>query len=240
MKISKVTMTGADDSIDPEKLLELSKTYPFVEWGILLSRSSFGSNRFPSLRWMNELTYYATKFPHIINFSGHLCGAYVREILLGKFFVENEVGAVPVLFRRYQINTHGQPHEVFFAGLWKILQENPSKEFIFQYDNINTEAFDSCSEKYKNVSALFDLSHGAGILAEDWPKPLTEVKCGYAGGLSPENIIDQLKRIEDKVGDKEIWIDMETHIRSDHDRLFDLKKVETVLQAVEKTGMLAK
>ena len=34
-----VTITGADDSIQPSQLLDLQKEFPFVEWGILLSRN---------------------------------------------------------------------------------------------------------------------------------------------------------------------------------------------------------
>lgn len=244
MKISKVTMTGADDSIQPVKLLALSAIYPFVEWGILLSRNSQGSNRFPSLQWMDRLSNELCEVDHHLNFSGHLCGQYVRQILMGSPQFLREIGMMGAFFKRFQINTHGQPHDFDIKGLREIVQaasnlEN-GVEFIFQYDNINTEAFDMTAAECKNVSALFDLSHGAGVLAEHWPEPLAHVKCGYAGGLSPENIIDQLKRIEDKVGDKEIWIDMETHIRSDNDKLFDLKKVEAVLAAVEKTGLISR
>ncbi len=240
MKISKVTMTGADDSIDSVKLLALSAIYPFVEWGILLSRNSQGKNRFPSLKWMDNLADQICDTDYPLKFSGHLCGDYVREILMGKTHFLEEIGMIGMFFKRYQINTHGEGHSVFFARLWRILETSPELEFIFQYDKVNTEIIEVCAKRYKNVSALFDLSHGAGVLPKAWPEPLLTIKCGYAGGLSPENIIDQLKKIEDKVGDKEIWIDMETHIRSDNDKLFDLKKVEAVLAAVEKTGLISR
>ena len=37
MKLTKVTLTGADDFTDPKRLIEISREYPFVEWGILFS-----------------------------------------------------------------------------------------------------------------------------------------------------------------------------------------------------------
>ena len=83
-----------------------------------------------------------------------------------------------------------------------------------------------------NCSTLFDLSHGAGVLPEQWPKPLPGIRCGYAGGLSPDNIKEQLTLISAAVGDTPIWIDMETHVRSNNDRLFDLGKVEQVLKVL--------
>lgn len=38
--INKVTVTGADDSIDPGDLISIQQEYPFVEFAILLSRKS--------------------------------------------------------------------------------------------------------------------------------------------------------------------------------------------------------
>jgi hypothetical protein len=34
MKITRVTITGADDKIQPEQLIDLSYKYCFVEWAI--------------------------------------------------------------------------------------------------------------------------------------------------------------------------------------------------------------
>ena len=50
-----VTVTGADDSVNPVSLLDLSERYPFVEWGILLSKSGVGNSRFPSYEWLEDL-----------------------------------------------------------------------------------------------------------------------------------------------------------------------------------------
>ena len=43
----------------------------------------------------------------------------------------------------------------------------------------------------------------------------------YAGGLGPDNLEEELKRIEEVAGDRTIWIDMETKVRSDGDRIFE-------------------
>lgn len=232
MNITAVTITGADDSVRPEVLFNLYVKYPFVEWGILLSRNSQGYNRFPSLRWLNRFEYMAD---YLLDFdmpkSGHLCGAYVKEFLMGDTNFIAEIGTIWKIFQRIQINTHGQKHEFDKAGLLNALAQFPDKEFIFQYDNVNKEIFEFAAiNSVPPVSALFDLSHGAGIVPDKWPLPIDKIKCGYAGGLSPVNLEQQLKLIESKVGNSQIWIDMETHIRSNYDRLFDLLKVELVLE----------
>ena len=52
MILDRVTITGADDSIKATDLIPLSKRFPFVEWGILLSKNNEGSFRFPTRDWI--------------------------------------------------------------------------------------------------------------------------------------------------------------------------------------------
>jgi len=87
----------------------------------------------------------------------------------------------------------------------------------------------------RKISPLFDSSGGRGVLSE-WPKipnhNFGPLWCGYAGGLGPNNIVDELFKIEEAVGDAEIWIDMESKIRNSNNELdFDL--CEKVLKAIE-------
>jgi hypothetical protein len=49
------------------------------------------------------------------------------------------------------------------------------------------------------------------------------VPTGYAGGLGPDNLAEELRRIEEVAGDAEVWIDMETNVRTAE--RFDLDKV---------------
>jgi hypothetical protein len=46
-----VTVTGADDSVNPIDLTVHAARFPFLEFGILLSKKQIGSTRFPSLEW---------------------------------------------------------------------------------------------------------------------------------------------------------------------------------------------
>lgn len=232
--IEIVTITGADNSIRPGALKKISAAFPFAEWGILVSRNSIGGNRFPDLEWLQELAIIKKDMPEL-RLSCHLCGSYVREILIGDASFINEIGAeVFAMFDRVQINTHGRPHDYHYDSMVDFMNSHSRKQFIFQFDNVNAEILSAALAGGVNASTLFDLSHGAGVLPEAWPDPIPRVPCGYAGGLSPENLSKQIELIEGKVGDRRIWIDVETKVRSENDEQFDLQKVVTFLQIAEE------
>ena len=231
MKITKVTMTGADDSIAPEALHPISQKYPFVEWGILRSRSQNGSNRFPSQKWIKALNQSQSPASRL-HLCAHLCGKYVREVLEdGNFEWLTEKNEFTNIYERIQVNFHAERHKVHHE-FSEIISGNSDYEFIFQMDGTphNERIFYDVLQAEANVVPLFDISGGIGAVPSVWPEPLPAVYCGYAGGLGPETIVEQLKKIEHVVGDREIWIDMETRIRSNHDSQFDLEKVVECLE----------
>jgi len=231
MKIDRVTLTGANDKTNIQDLIALSKDYPFAEWGILLSKSSEGSPRFPSLKWMEQLNNHDNE----LNLSGHLCGRWVRDIVrLGQLSFVQERHMIWSAFKRIQINFHGEQLTVSdkFYDLLGYLK-NFDKQFIFQMDIENDELFYDALKAGVNAVPLFDTSHGAGISPDSWPAVIENVYCGYAGGLSPENLKSELDKIANVVGDKTIWIDAETKVRSDNDLTFDLAKVEAFLKIAE-------
>lgn len=232
--ISIVTLTGADNGTNPQDLLNLSEKYPFAEWAILVQggkSADFGKPRWPSYDWITELTPIA----HKLNLSLHLCGMYVNEILQGNIdFITMDLAPFWKMFKRVQINTHGIPHSFHAVKMAELMNIYPEKEFIFQYDEVNDNILYNAKHNEVKCSALFDLSHGAGLLPNQWPLPITNIKCGYAGGISPSNVVEQIEKVNSIVGEIDTWIDMETHIRSDFDKIFDLEKVETVLSLSAK------
>jgi hypothetical protein len=224
VNLDRVTITGADDSISPENLIGLTEKYPFVEWGILFSSSRQGTPRYPSDRWIENLSLLTDSLP---NLSAHLCGKFVRDLVLeanptwwGMY------DRVSRIFNRVQLNFHGQFHKAAPKFSEKIMSLN--HEFILQHDGENDETILKLGADLP-VFPLFDRSGGAGVVPGSWPKPIWKYQ-GYAGGLGPENIEDELHRISDVVGDSKVWIDMETRVRSNDDRTFDLKKVEACLR----------
>lgn len=225
--IDKVTITGADNSITPKDLIKLTDMYPFVEWGILVSKNRFGTPRYPSLEWMKELK--EVKKEHDMKLSCHLCGMYVRELMKGNDIAMVELAEIWDMFERVQINFHAINHVVDREAMTRLLLKYPEKEFIFQYDDVNNEIAKTAKEAGVNCSILFDKSGGDGVLPAEWPFPVENMKCGYAGGLSPWNVEEQIELIKDKAGDLNIWIDVETHVRSINDKLFDIILVDRFL-----------
>lgn len=226
-------MTGADDSIRPAQLAEFSERFPFVEWGILHSKTQIGGPRFPSWQWLDELTIINQNLDRPMDLSLHLCGSYVRQFVSGydDQIMALECALTP-MFGRIQLNFHAIPHGASTA-LIELIKKYSNHEFIFQYDGVNDSLMRKAADAGCNVSALFDQSGGAGILPVEWPRPLEGIKCGYAGGLSPLNLADQIKAILERAGDIETWLDIETHVRSNSDREFDLRKVRECLEIVE-------
>lgn len=235
MKLKYVTMTGADDGTDITHLLELSKEFPFVEWGLLVSTKTDYRPRMPSPQWIYQLLT-AAEFDDI-NLSLHICGKPVRDMLMGVFH-ERLTWLLSERFQRFQINTHAEKHEWDYNGITLI--RSFGLKPIFQIDGINESLFDECCEdNVPQLQAIFDLSHGAGVLPKSWPKVYgednngDEIHCTYAGGLGPENLSEQLKRIADVAGENTVSIDMETRVRSNNDQTFDLSKVRKCLEIAQ-------
>jgi hypothetical protein len=241
MKLNLVTVTGADDSTPVADILKIAEEFPYAEFGILLSSGSMGFRRFPSGSWLVELVSAVIEKNLDLNLSGHLCGAWVRQFMLGNFPTAELCAIHPEfikagVFKRWQINTHGIPHKNNTTALAQAVTELGSRNqsVIFQHDNANTNTLLSIQGLgCKNIATLFDLSHGAGVLPDAWPRPMPDIYCGYAGGMSPENVADQLTKIEPLVGDNETWIDAETHLRTPDDQKFDLDKVRAFLTAAK-------
>lgn len=230
--ITKVTITGADNSINPVDLLVLSYKYPFVEWGILVSKNNYGTNRFPSIEWLYTLENAKNFYPSM-KLSCHICGKYVRDLCSGSASTIEDLWEFWYMFDRIQLNFHNISHKVN-EDFIDLLSEHMDKEFIFQFDDVNNQIINAVHEAGINCSALFDTSGGNGILPTEWPDHLGKIKCGYAGGLSPDNLKEQIRLIGLKTRGFKIWIDMESHVRSNNDYQFDLKKVEECLKIAEK------
>lgn len=209
----RVTITGADNEVDPLELSRLSHEYPFVEWGILYSRKRMGTPRYPDLDWIDHLA--KTVDPCTAALSLHLCGAAARDVLTGEAGWPN----APAL-ARIQINGYrGRPHR---------LEQFHASDFVLQVrdaDHLPDAAVDALS--LPSASILWDPSGGRGEVQETWPLAPAGVRMGIAGGITPDTVVRMVHEARHAAAS---WIDMETGVRTD-DR-FDMDKVRAVLQAV--------
>jgi phosphoribosylanthranilate isomerase len=246
--IKTVTVTGASDDTSFEDMAAIQARFPFVEWGILHSERMAGkSNRFPTDKWLiNSINFSEDTFR--LNLSVHLCGNVVKTFLTKPFveinksiskedyeffdrFVMLSIILDNKVVNRVQINTHGEKHKYDIDAIESYLNFAPHVEFIAQYDGVNDYIHKLYDRGHTNISALYDLSHGAGVLPEDWDEPLDGIFTGYAGGLSPDNLEEQLKKLDDVASIRHIWIDAETWLRTNDQ--FDLDKVVKFLEIAE-------
>jgi hypothetical protein len=211
-----VTITGADDNVDPHELLNLTLSFPFVEWGILISPRRSGTPRYPTNDWRRRFARIVG--PHDPNVSAHYCGRLARELVAGTFPL---FGLHPI-FERVQINGFAP------GNIEHIRRMERDVEFILQCGNMSRLpelVMDAVA--LGNTSILLDASGGRGVEAPTWARPTSTVKLGYAGGIGPENVTSVL----DALGDgAPCWIDMESGVRTND--AFDIAKVRSVLEQV--------
>lgn len=159
----------------------------------------------------------------------HLCG----DAFLG--FIEGEGRILDLMhgFQRIQLNlkfgdVDGKYDE---AALLARVRENPQWKFIIQYGK-EKNALLPLLKDIPNHAVLFDDSAGRGISPDSWDAPLAGHFCGYAGGMTPDNVQRNIDLIAKAAHGSETWIDMESGIRKNDE--FDLEKCRKVLAIAKK------
>lgn len=236
MILDRVTITGVDDSVAMAHPYQLSIQYPFVEWGILFSADRQGSSRYPSFEWLRLFHRFEETIP--VNWSAHLCGRWARDAMVGRASWWEAYGHIAPRFGRVQLNLADvtYPSSELNDGMLRsyhatsTLLRRPHR-FIIQ-SGASPEpselAQDLVSVGSPHARVLFDGSGGRGMLSKSWQHAWWP-SCGYAGGLNPDNVVEQLKLMATCTSaNQRIWIDMESGVRTD-DR-FDLGKVRRVLE----------
>lgn len=223
------TLTGVDDYTPIGELFQLAKIYPFVEWGVLYSETEVGQGRYPSMEYIGELCNRIAKQDPLEStrprFAMHVCGRAVKKLMRGELpFVQH--------FDRIQVNFNSRQYtEGEKRALFTYL---PGKTIITQHNENNTELVDLFAS-HANHAILFDASGGRGLTPDAWPARIANIACGYAGGLSLDNLHEELPRIAAACGGRPDWIDMESSLRNARD-MFDLGRAVLSLEIVDTSG----
>mmetsp|Transcript_41200 Transcript_41200/g.74476 ORF Transcript_41200/g.74476 Transcript_41200/m.74476 type:complete len:257 (+) Transcript_41200:79-849(+) len=241
VSLDTVGFCGVDDSVDPAELVTLSNSFPWIEWGILCQPGHEGTPR-------NPTPQYVERLGQVLKASGarvaaHMCGGDATRVMRGDVERIQQVSDI-LGCRRIQVNLGTAPWEKEDGvdGLCKVVTSFPSLEFILQTTKkVEDELLPILMDpavKPRNLAVLYDPSVGTGVEPPGWPAPLADVHCGYAGGLSPERIEQQLHGISNNsvLGySGTVWIDMESSLRSkldDGQDIFDLERVRQVIDKV--------
>mmetsp|Transcript_13332 Transcript_13332/g.16062 ORF Transcript_13332/g.16062 Transcript_13332/m.16062 type:complete len:278 (+) Transcript_13332:648-1481(+) len=238
---------GADDSVHPHMLGIIAHAYPFVEFGVLFRPDKEGEPRYASKEWVDKLSSVVASSGGTMKLAAHLCGSRVNEVLKGD---DTFLSTLPKLgFQRVQINaTAVNGVDVSnLAGQVSTVADlmtcHPELEFILQKNDetkplwqglLKLDTFGGGGGLLPpHVSMLVDESKGTGVLASSWPKAPEEYPIGYAGGIGPANIVSVLEGVLQASQGKDIWIDMESSLRSTKNGqdVFDLDKCYSVIHA---------
>lgn len=223
-----ITLTGADNSTPQDAFWALAKASTFgeenlsdIEWGILYSVSNQGTGRYPSFKWIERLAERIKVKPAGPSFALHVCGRAVGDFLYGR----GHVTEVARAFNRIQINFRSQ--EFSLAEIEACIRRNASKTIITQHNEANRRLWQHMAH-LDNHAVLFDESGGRGKAPMNRGPHLELVSCGYAGGLGPDNLAAELRRIQMASGGLPYWVDMEGKLRNEQDQ-FDVERAAQCL-----------
>jgi len=224
IKPVRVTFTGADPSCSLDALMGLLEEAPWVELAFLYSESRRGDGRYPLASWIRETVDTIEECIGRGRVALHLCGRARFRFLEGQE-VDPELGSLD-RFARIQLN--GKLTREYGNAMDTLLQGHPERRIIVQ-DTHSEDLLAALPPFGSPLQVLFDASGGRGILRTSWPQPIVGHVCGYAGGLGPENIGREIRRIAAAAGGRPYWIDMEGRLRDEHDH-FIVERARKVLQ----------
>jgi phosphoribosylanthranilate isomerase len=211
-----VSITGADDAVDPRRLVELSEEYPFVEWGILHLPHKEGTPRNPTSGWRWKLAQARNARAGgqpAVRTALHLCSDDVFSAILAGTESPTLLAEL-AQYDRVQLNINArrmtfEPSEIVklyealrWLGIPIIMQAHEGTEagirrFVSQVARTQVDSpwllrLSLAAIDKGDIAILLDNSKGKGVAPEGWRAPVSQaghpLHTGYAGGISPDNI----------------------------------------------------
>lgn len=230
MKLSYCTFTGVDEETSLSDIISLSNSYPIIEWGFLFSPKQQGQpGRYLSTK--NLLKIFEI-LPVEVKVALHFCGSGTYNLLNENLEELDLLKAITKRNGRIQLNFNQTKKPINIENLKKLILSEPKTTFITQHNQSNNLLWNNFID-LPNYAILFDSSGGNGISCNEWPKPLP-VSCGYAGGLGPNNIKEELQKISSVVAKTTIWIDMENKLRNLDKNGIDWLNIEFCEQCIRQ------
>lgn len=234
-KIS-VTCSGANEHTGIEEMVELALKYP-VEYGIQVSgkKCAYGT---PRWLWLKKLQQYLQLENLVIDLALHVNQDWVEGFTSGEVAQElDELLKMQdvdgnLLFKRVQLNFKiGREKDPDAEKIRQRVKEyGAGRHFIFSYNPENKAFLHSLyKEGLRDFDVLYDSSHGEGIANTEYLPPAfydEGIFQGYAGGLSPQNIVSALEKINEVVpAQRPFFVDAEGKLKGKDGHL-SLKKCE--------------
>ena len=176
-----------------------------------------------------------------IMLSLHVCGKWAREVSKGDWSFVHDLTHKSVYvnwFDRVQLNfapyikyicdaDWTNPEKIdFLQGISVAAKTISNVQFIFQMGDFYNRLSYEAQAYGANAVSFLDGSGGQGKLPENWNT--STGYCGYAGGLSPENLHEQISLIFAASNGNPFWIDVETGVRTNN--LLNMTRVRKFLE----------
>eukprot|EP01065_Artemidia_motanka_P037890 TRINITY_DN46791_c0_g1_i1.p1 TRINITY_DN46791_c0_g1~~TRINITY_DN46791_c0_g1_i1.p1 ORF type:complete len:980 (+),score=203.92 TRINITY_DN46791_c0_g1_i1:75-3014(+) len=223
MSVRVLGLCGVDDSVDPLLLSAIAQRFPRVEFGVLFREDKAGTPRYASQAAIEMLA--ATEPP--LRLAAHLCGSRCEQLLRTGDDAWFRANVLKRGFRRVQLNAtkvNGVDSSCLpdaFPTFKALVHKYPEVEWIVQANEETAPLWKSfaalpADRAPPNVSLLWDASCGQGTVAKSYEGPPSNgMRCGYAGGLGPDNLEEVVHTLRSGVAKgRVIWLDMETKLRT--------------------------
>lgn len=242
MDLKFVTCSGANEHTCIDVLFALYAQFSCIEFGIQVSGLKCGENS-PRLDWLRKLRQQILvrkiKLPLALHLNqdwvtGFCQGEIAPELqeLLSYGYSDGEP-----MFKRIQLNFKiGREPAPKVNLLEEQIMKFPHMRFILSYNEANANLIKELYYRKKVVfDCLFDESFGEGVLPEKRQAPVfVDVVQGYAGGLSSENVAQELDKIAAILpAQTQIFIDAEGKLKGEDGHFSYLKAHDFVANALQ-------
>ncbi|MBR1601135.1 MAG: hypothetical protein IJ677_06100 [Alphaproteobacteria bacterium] len=243
MELKFITCSGCNETTSITELLKLLSEFPRAEIGVQVSEKKgiYGTARYD---WIFSLWGLLLHRREIINAALHVNLQWVENFGQGivapeleEFLLFEYDDGMP-FFQRVQLNFKiGREKTPDIDKLEMAIRSFPRQRFILSYNKSNKRIIQELYNRNVKFDCLFDESFGAGIEPATREEPaFIDVLQGYAGGINPDNVKQELDKIvaTDKRGYcvEGFYIDAHKGLEDEFTH-FDMNKCRTYLANAE-------
>jgi len=234
--LKRITITGADDAVDPKFMGQLALEYPFLDWALLANGKVTRGARFPTSNWIERLREQVSP----ARLAVHFCGQLSRRLMDGH---DEDIVGNPWLYGVPTFQVNGFSSDLA-DRLHVVIGQSRRRRWVLQVNGVEamTEAIDVRQRAGDDarVAVLYDPSGGRGqdfLDSDEWRRVGNmawefKMPIGFAGAVSPTNLEDVAAKVHEFLGGIDFWLDMESGVRTD-DKM-DKDKVLAVCQAAAR------
>ena len=221
MFLKTIVCSGINEKNDINDATEFLKDHKNTEFGVQCSPKTMGYQT-AGFEWLKEFLHKLNKEKIENRIALHLNGEFVTSFCDGKvpdeisdlLSVDNTVGRLQLNFKigRETFASRSIPDIKTLQKAMKTVAPHP---IILSASQPNLSFIHKAHHQGMKFDVLFDDSFGEGLLPDMRKPPLfNDVFQGYAGGLSPENVAEELRKIGE-VAQGNIFIDAEGKLKQD-------------------------